>query len=290
MRVLLMELNRISSHLVAIATGGMEIGALTVMTIGFRERELVLDLLRADHRPADEPRVHPPRRRRAGHARRARSTQIRDFVALMKKRLPGVRRALQREPDLQGPARRRRLPRPRRLPGARHHRPGAARRPATPWDLRKTQPYCGYETYDFDVVTWDTCDAYGRFRIRLEEMWQSLRIVEQCARPAAELQGEPVMVADKKIAWPSPARGRLRRHGQLPRPHPPHHGRVDGGADPPLQAGDRGLPGAGRPGLRPGRVARAASSARTSSPTAAPAPTGRTSATRRSRTCRRRRR
>ena len=44
MRVLLMELNRISSHLVCIATGGMEIGALTVMTIGFRERELVLDL------------------------------------------------------------------------------------------------------------------------------------------------------------------------------------------------------------------------------------------------------
>src|SRR3712207_1446758 len=44
-RVLMMELNRISSHLVCIATGGMEIGALTVMTIGFREREKVLDAL-----------------------------------------------------------------------------------------------------------------------------------------------------------------------------------------------------------------------------------------------------
>ena len=42
--------------------------------------------------------------------------------------------------------------------------------PATPWDLRKTEPYCGYETYDFDVQTWDTADAYGRFRIRLNEM------------------------------------------------------------------------------------------------------------------------
>ena len=52
-----------------------------------------------------------------------------------------------------------------------------------------------------------------------------------------------------------PARHRQRRHGQQPRPHPPHHGRVDGGADPPLQAGHRGLPGAGRPGLRPDRVA-----------------------------------
>ncbi len=70
MRVLLMELNRISSHLVCIATGGMEIGALTVMTIGFRERELVLDLfelitgLRMNHA------LHPPRRRRPGPAAR----------------------------------------------------------------------------------------------------------------------------------------------------------------------------------------------------------------------------
>ena len=69
MRVLLMELNRISSHLVAIATGGMEIGALTVMTIGFRERELVLDLfelitgLRMNHafiRPGGVAQDLPP--------------------------------------------------------------------------------------------------------------------------------------------------------------------------------------------------------------------------------------
>lgn len=46
-RVLMMELNRISSHLVCIATGGMEIGALTVMTIGFRDREMILDVFEA---------------------------------------------------------------------------------------------------------------------------------------------------------------------------------------------------------------------------------------------------
>ena len=54
LRVLLMELNRLSSHLVCIATGGMEIGALTVMPIGFRERELVL---RAHGRLVEQP-VH----------------------------------------------------------------------------------------------------------------------------------------------------------------------------------------------------------------------------------------
>ena len=90
MRVLLMELNRISSHLVCIATGGMEIGALTVMTIGFRERELVLDLfelitgLRMNHAfirpggvaqdlPAGRPRPDP-RLRRADEEAPARST------------------------------------------------------------------------------------------------------------------------------------------------------------------------------------------------------------------------
>jgi hypothetical protein len=85
MRVLLMELNRISSHLVAIATGGMEIGALTVMTIGFRERELVLDLfelitgLRMNHafiRPGGVAQDLPP----------GALDEIRDFIALMRKR------------------------------------------------------------------------------------------------------------------------------------------------------------------------------------------------------------
>ena len=49
-----------------------------------------------------------------------------------------------------------------------------------PHDLRKSQPYAGYETYDFDVPTETTCDAYGRFLIRIEEMEESLKIVEQC--------------------------------------------------------------------------------------------------------------
>ncbi|MET9518386.1 NADH dehydrogenase subunit D, partial [Streptomyces sp. NPDC002994] len=70
-----------------------------------------------------------------------------------------------------------------------------------PHDLRKSDPYCGYETYNFDVPTADTCDAYGRFLIRLEEMRQSLRIVEQCLDRLRE--PGPVMVADKKIAWPA---------------------------------------------------------------------------------------
>jgi NADH-quinone oxidoreductase subunit D len=69
-----------------------------------------------------------------------------------------------------------------------------------PWDLRKMAPYCGYEDYEFEVVTQTSCDAYGRFLIRLGEMQQSLNIVEQCLD---KLRPGPVMVEDKKIAWPA---------------------------------------------------------------------------------------
>jgi NADH-quinone oxidoreductase subunit D len=201
MRVLLMELNRISSHLVAIATGGMEIGALTVMTIGFRERELVLDLfelitgLRMNHafiRPGGVAQDLPP----------GALDEIRAFVALMRKRLPEYAALCNANPVFRG-----------RLEGVGYlDLEGCLalgitgpilRSTGYPWDLRKTQPYCGYEDYDFDVITWDTSDSYGRFRIRLAEMDESLRIVEQAADRLAHLEGAPVMVADKKIAWPS---------------------------------------------------------------------------------------
>jgi NADH-quinone oxidoreductase subunit D len=128
--------------------------------------------------------------------------QIRDFIALMKKRLPEYAALCNANPIFKG-----------RLEGVGHLDLAGCmalgltgpvlRSTGYPWDLRKTQPYCGYEDYDFDVITWDTCDAYGRFRIRLDEMWESLRIVEQAADRLATLEGAPVMVADKKIAWPS---------------------------------------------------------------------------------------
>jgi NADH-quinone oxidoreductase subunit D len=201
MRVLLMELNRISSHLVAIATGGMEIGALTVMTIGFREREMTLDLfelitgLRMNHafiRPGGVAQDLPP----------GALDKIRDYITWMKKHLKEYAELCNANPifkarlqkvgyldlagcmalGISGP--------PLRSAGYAH-------------DLRKTQPYCGYETYDFEVPTRDTADAYGRFRIRLDEMHESLKIVEQCADRLAGMEGRPVMVADKKIGWPA---------------------------------------------------------------------------------------
>src|SRR3546814_20793568 len=71
------------------------------------------------------------------------------------------------------------------------------------WDLRKSEPYSGYQDYDFEVQTWDTSDSYGRFRIRLNEMNESLKIVEQAADRLAGPAGGPVTIAAQKIACPS---------------------------------------------------------------------------------------
>lgn len=200
-RVLMLELNRISSHLVCLATGGMEIGALTVMTCGFRDRELILDLfemitgLRMNHayfRPGGVAQDLP-----AGAIEKLRST-----VRLLKKRLPEYAALCNANPIFKG-----------RLKGVGHLDLAGClalgltgpvlRSTGYDWDLRRKQPYWGYDTYDFDVVTRDEPDAYGRFRVRLDEMWESIKIVEQAIERLAGMEGQPVMVADKKIAWPS---------------------------------------------------------------------------------------
>ncbi len=197
-RVLLMEINRISSHLVAIATGGMELGATTVMIYGFRDRELCLDIfelitgLRMNHayiRPGGLSQDLPP----------GALDALRDFVMKMRKNLPEYDKLATTNPVFKA-----RLQDIGYLDLAGCLALGATgpilRSAGLPHDLRKSDPYCGYETYDFEVPTTDTCDSYGRFLLRLEEMRQSLNIVEQCID---RLEPGPVMVADKKIAWPA---------------------------------------------------------------------------------------
>lgn len=197
-RVMMMELNRVSSHLVALATGGMELGALTAMTFGFRERELVLDLFEmvtglrmnsAYFRPGGVAQDLPP----------DGVQTIRETLPLLRKRMKDTVDMLVDNAiwmgrtvdvgylDLQGCM-------------ALGITGPVLRSTGLPHDLRKSQPYCGYETYEFDVPTQTTCDAYGRFLIRIAEMQESLKIVEQCLD---RLQPGPVMVADKKIAWPA---------------------------------------------------------------------------------------
>jgi len=200
-RVLLMELNRVSSHLVALATGGMEIGALTVMTVGFREREVVLHLLelitglRMNHafiRPGGLAQDLPP----------GAIDRIREDIPLLRKGISDLEKLNNENPLVKA-----RLVDTGYLDLTGCMALGVTgpmlRSTGFPHDLRKSEPYCGYETYDFDVQTWDTCDAYGRLRIRINEMKESLKIVEQCLDRLQQMGPGPVMIGDKKIAWPA---------------------------------------------------------------------------------------
>ena len=200
-RVMMMELNRISSHMVALGTGALELGAITPMFFAFREREIVLDLFEmisglrmnmAYIRPGGVQQDLPE----------GAIPKIRDAVKLMRKNfkdnstlLIGNAIWLNRTQgigylDLAGAT-------TLGITGP------VLRSTGLPWDLRKMQPYCGYENYNFDVVTANTCDVYGRFLIRMNELEQSLRIIEQTLDKLEKLEGAPVMVADKKIAWPA---------------------------------------------------------------------------------------
>jgi NADH dehydrogenase I, D subunit len=199
-RVMLMEINRIGSHLVCLATGGMELGALTGMTAGFREREEVLHLLefltglRMNHafvRPGGLAQDFPE-----GWYER-----VTDFIEVMRERLPQYDKLLTGQTIW-----RQRLENVGYLPLDGCIALGATgpilRSAGLPWDLRKVEPYCGYEEYDFEVPVATEADCYARYRLRLAEIHESLKIIEQAAAKLKETPG-PVMVEDRKIAWPA---------------------------------------------------------------------------------------
>ena len=200
-RVMMMEFNRISSHMVALGTGALELGALSPMIFCFREREKVLNIFEL----VSGLRMNMAYIRPGGVAQDLPKGAIETILETVKdlrksfkdneKLLVGNSIWMKRTEgigylDLAGAT-------TLGVTGP------VIRSTGLPLDLRKLQPYSGYENYNFDVVTADTCDVYGRFLIRVNELEQSLRIIEQAAKKLQETEGEPVMVADKKIAWPA---------------------------------------------------------------------------------------
>jgi NADH-quinone oxidoreductase subunit D len=197
-RILMMELNRISSHLVWLATTGMELGALSMMIYGFREREFILDIFEL----ASGLRMNHAYVRPGGLAQDIPDeaiARIREFLRFMPDRIKTYEDLLSGSPIWQ-----------QRTKGVAVLDVAGClslgitgpvlRAAGLPWDLRKTMPYAGYETYDFEVPTSTDADVWGRYQVRLAEIRESLRIVEQALE---RLEPGPVMVADRKIAWPA---------------------------------------------------------------------------------------
>ena len=197
LRVIHMELNRIASHLFALATGALDIGAITMLWWGCRDRDLILDLFEM----SSGQRMHTRYFQVGGVIEDIPpgfDHRVREFLKVMPRRIDQYQALLDRnEIWLQ------RLKNTGVISQERALELGVTgpllRATGHPWDLRKAMPYSCYEDFDFNVPVGSVGDNYDRYKVRLDEMRQSLRIVEQA------LDGLPEgawTTDDRKVALP----------------------------------------------------------------------------------------
>jgi NADH-quinone oxidoreductase subunit D len=197
LRVILAELERINSHLVWIGTFGLDLAAMSMFLYAFREREMILDIkelisgqrmMTTYIRPGGVWRDVPVEFEAA----------VRDFLKIMPKRIDEYEALLTKNPLFLD-----------RLYGIGKLDAGVAlqngvtgpilRASGVNWDLRKVRPYIGYEQYDFNVPIHTEGDTYARYIIRVEEMRESLKIVEQALN---KLPLGPVRSDNRKFVPP----------------------------------------------------------------------------------------
>jgi NADH-quinone oxidoreductase subunit D len=197
LRVLFCELSRIASHCVWLGTGGIDLGAISPFFYAFDMRENILDLFEV----SGGARMHPNYLRIGGlreDVPQGFFDRLDDLIKKFPGRMRELRRILQNNPIVQD-----------RMIDVAFLNPADAvawnvsgpvlRGSGIAYDVRKAFPYSGYERYEFDVPTRTEGDAYARFLVRLDEMDQSMRIIEQVRK---QLVDGSVMVADTKVAPP----------------------------------------------------------------------------------------
>jgi len=196
-RVILTELERINSHLVWIGTFGLDLAAMSMFLYAFREREAILDIkelisgqrmMTTYFRPGGLWRDVPVEFEAA----------VRDFIKMMPKRIDEYEALLTKNPLFLD-----------RLYGIGKLDAGVAlqhgvtgpmlRASGVNWDLRKVRPYMGYEQYEFNVPVRSEGDTYARYIVRVEEMRESLKIVEQALN---KLPLGPVRSDNRKFVPP----------------------------------------------------------------------------------------
>lgn len=199
-RVLLTELTRISAHCVWLGTHCIDMGAMTVFWYCFREREEVLSIydmvsgarmtssyFRVGGLAMDIPEGFLDRCERFADAMPA---HVDEYEALLTKnpiwlgRLKDVAPLSAKDAIALGAT------------------GPVLRGSGVKWDLRKAQPYSGYETYEFDVPVGAAGDAYDRFAVRVEEMRQSARIAKQAVQRIRDLGPGDYRVRDFKYVLP----------------------------------------------------------------------------------------
>jgi NADH-quinone oxidoreductase subunit D len=200
-RLLMTEINRVASHLIWVATQGMDIGALSMMIYGWREREVCLDFfekttgLRMNHNYIRPGGV-------AADLPQGWETDVANLIEAVSGGLDEYEELLNENPIFLD-----------RTMGVGVITPEEckqygitgpmARASGLDWDLRKVAPYCGIDNYDFEVPLGVHGDVHARYTVRMEEMRQSLRIVEQVA---ANMPSGDFRVDDRKVTPPPRAR------------------------------------------------------------------------------------
>jgi len=196
-RVILTELQRIASHLVWLAAFGLDLAAMSVFLYCFREREMILDILEL----CSGQRMMTTYIRPGGIWRDVPvefETAVRNFLSYFPKRVDEYEALMTKNPLFLD-----------RLLGIGKLTPEVAlqhgvtgpmlRASGVNWDLRKARPYMGYEQYDFNVPVHPEGDTYARYIIRVEEMRESLKIVEQALN---KLPLGPVRSDNRKFVPP----------------------------------------------------------------------------------------
>jgi NADH-quinone oxidoreductase subunit D len=200
MRMCLAELNRIHSHLVWLGTGGLELGAISMFWYAFRERDLVLDLFEM----VTGVRMHTRYFQAGGLAEdipRGFYAQARAFCERMPKAVDEYEAILTRNAIW--------LERTRGI-GLLSTDDAIALGQSGPmlrasgvnWDLRRNEPYLFYDQVDFDVPVYHGGDVYDRYRVHMDEMRQSVRIISQCIERLEGMEGEPWIADDRKVVLP----------------------------------------------------------------------------------------
>jgi NADH-quinone oxidoreductase subunit D len=197
LRVIHLELNRIASHLIFLATGALDLGAMSMFWYGWRERDRILDLFEY----SSGQRMHTRYIQVGGVADdipAGWADRVREFCRDMPERVQQYRDLLAKnEIALQ------RLKGVCPLDEATLLSYGVTgpllRATGNPWDLRKAMPYSSYEDFDFRIPIGKTGDNYDRFSVRIAEMLESVKIIEQALEGLPE---GPHITDDRKVALP----------------------------------------------------------------------------------------
>jgi NADH-quinone oxidoreductase subunit D len=200
MRMLLCELNRIHSHLIFLGTAALELGAVSMFWYCFRERELILDL----YEMVTGQRMHTRYFQIGGLAEDIPEgfyAQCHEFVEWMPKAINDYLTLLDRNKIW--------LERTKGV-GLLSAEDAIAlgqtgpvlRASGVDWDLRREQPYLAYANVDFNVPVYPDGDVFARYRVRVDEMRESTRIVDQCLRRLERMRGRPWITDDRKVVLP----------------------------------------------------------------------------------------